>query len=275
MGTAGTSSRDKYKELSRRWRRINRRLFIVIGAICAAIIVASLVVAERWPEHGWMAGFFGGAAAAFFMTAWLNPPGWIENWQSGAFGEEATAKALRPLEREGWVVLHDLPAERGNVDHIVIGPPGVFLLDSKRLSGTVRIDGDGLATVDRADDDSLSYRHPGARHLLSLARETHSRVLASSRIRLWVAPVMVIWADFPQRVVDENRCVYVHGDELVSWLRGEGTRGLLRVGFKPSLRRLPRRGRASPAPFKRVKTDERSPCGARRPEHQLRRVRRH
>ena len=92
MGAAGTSSRDKYKELSRRWRRINRRLFIVIGAIGAVIIVASLVVAERWPEHGWMAGFFGGAAAAFFMTAWLNPPGWIENWQSGAFGEEATAK---------------------------------------------------------------------------------------------------------------------------------------------------------------------------------------
>ena len=224
MGAAGASSRDKYEELSRRWRRTNRRLFIVIGAICAAIIVASLVVAERWPEYGWLAGFFGGGAAAFFMAAWLSPPGWIENWQSGAFGEEATAKALLPLEREGWVVLHDLPAEHGNVDHVVIGPPGVFLLDSKRLSGTVRIDEDGLATVDRAGDSSLSYRHPGARHLLSLARETHSRVLARSRIRLWVAPVMVIWADFPQRVVDENQCVYVHGDELVSWLRGREQR---------------------------------------------------
>jgi hypothetical protein len=224
MGAAGASSRDKYKELSRRWRRINRRLFIALGAICAVIIVASLVVAERWSDHAWVAGFLGGGAAAFFMAAWLSPPGWIENWQSGAFGEEATAKALRPLEREGWVVLHDLPAERGNVDHIVIGPPGVFLLDSKRLSGTVRIDGDGLATVDRGDDDSLSYRHPGGKHLLSLARETHSRGLASTRIRLWVAPVMVIWADFPQRVVDENRCVYVHGDELVPWLRAREQR---------------------------------------------------
>lgn len=34
----------------------------------------------------------------------------------------------------------------------------------------------------------------------------------------WVTPVMVLWADFPQRVV-EGRCAFVHGDELVTWLR--------------------------------------------------------
>src|SRR3712207_7480273 len=37
-------------------------------------------------------------------------------------------------------------------------------------------------------------------HLLALARATHDRVLATSRIRTWVTPVMVLWADFPQRI---------------------------------------------------------------------------
>ena len=49
----------------------------------------------------------------------------------------ATAKALRGLEDEGWIVMHDLPAGRGNIDHILVGPGGVFLLDSKRLDGSV------------------------------------------------------------------------------------------------------------------------------------------
>lgn len=35
-----------------------------------------------------------------------------------------------------------------------------------------------------------------------------------------MTPVMVIWADFPQRVA-EDRCTYVHGDHLVSWLRSQ------------------------------------------------------
>lgn len=91
---------------------------------------------------------------------------------------------------------------------------------TRSASGTVTVGEDGSVTVDRGDDPSLRYRHPGGGHLLALARETHSRIRASSRIRLWVTPVMVVWADFPQRVVDENRCVYVHGDELVAWLRG-------------------------------------------------------
>ena len=64
----------------------------------------------------------------------------------------------------------------------------------------------------------LSYRHTGSAHLLSLARLTHDRILTTTRLKTWVTPVMVLWADFPQRV-HEERCAYVHGDELLTWLR--------------------------------------------------------
>lgn len=115
------------------------------------------------------------------------------------------------------MVLHDLVAGKGNVDHIAVGPGGVSLLDSKRLGGSVTVDDRGV-TVRRLDDPDLAYQHTGDRHLLSLARQTHDRVLAARRIRTWVTPVMVLWAEFPQRVA-EDRCFYIHGDELVSWLR--------------------------------------------------------
>jgi hypothetical protein len=114
--------------------------------------------------------------------------------------------------------MHDLPANRGNVDHAAVGPAGVFLLDSRRLGGTVTVGQEGV-TVRRLDDPELTYRHPGPEHLLNLG-ETHQRVLAASRIKLWVTPLMVIRADFPQRVA-EDRCIYVHGGDLVSWLRSQ------------------------------------------------------
>ena len=218
-GHAGASSQRRYNDLVRAWRRRNRGLFISLTLICGFALVASFIAAQRWPGSGWLFGLLGGAGLTFWVVARLTPPGWIENWQSGAWGEVATAKTLRQVEREGWVVLHDLRAGRGNVDHIVVGPGGVFLLDSKRWGGTVEVGPDGI-TVRRPDDPDLSYRHPGGGHLLSLARQTHERVLAGARIRIWVTPVMVLWSEFPQRVV-RDRCVYVHGAELVDWLRAQ------------------------------------------------------
>jgi hypothetical protein len=37
--------------------------------------------------------------------------------------------------------------------------------------------------------------------------------------RTWVQAVVVVWADFQQRVVEGDRIVFVHGDELAGWLR--------------------------------------------------------
>jgi hypothetical protein len=34
-----------------------------------------------------------------------------------------------------------------------------------------------------------------------------------------VQPVVVVWGDFRQRVVEDGGVAYVQGDELVEWLR--------------------------------------------------------
>jgi Nuclease-related domain len=45
----------------------------------------------------------------------------------------------RKLVRAGWTVLHDVavPGSRANGDHLLIGPPGVFLVDSKAWHGHI------------------------------------------------------------------------------------------------------------------------------------------
>jgi Nuclease-related domain len=57
-------------------------------------------------------------------------------------GERRTGRLLGPLERHGWAVLHDLavPGSRANLDHLVIGPGGVFVIDSKQYRGRLQLD---------------------------------------------------------------------------------------------------------------------------------------
>src|SRR6266567_2650935 len=68
-------------------------------------------------------------------------------WRRGARGERRSARALRKLARAGWTVLHDVavPGSRANGDHLLIGPPGVFLIDSKAWHGHITQAVDGSA----------------------------------------------------------------------------------------------------------------------------------
>ncbi len=56
------------------------------------------------------------------------------SWRIGADGEEEVGRRLRSLGA-GWRVLHSVPvgpADR-DIDHVVIGPPGVFTLNTKHV----------------------------------------------------------------------------------------------------------------------------------------------
>jgi hypothetical protein len=63
-------------------------------------------------------------------------------WERGAVGEATTAEALKQLTDRGWTTFHDVRwpgRQRANIDHIAVGPSGVFVIDSKNWSGVVHV----------------------------------------------------------------------------------------------------------------------------------------
>lgn len=61
----------------------------------------------------------------------------------GYFGERVVAEHLEPLKQEGWRVFHDVPADnhdnRFNLDHVAVGPGGVWAIETKtRRKGSAR-----------------------------------------------------------------------------------------------------------------------------------------
>ena len=71
------------------------------------------------------------------------------NLALGLFGERIVAEHLEPLKASGHRVFHDVPAEvpltrfakrPGNIDHVVVGPAGVFAIETKtRRQGRTRV----------------------------------------------------------------------------------------------------------------------------------------
>jgi hypothetical protein len=89
-----------------------------------------------WSRQGWEVGSPGASAGAMALRR-PGPRAW--QWTVGAEGERRTADDLRPLLRRGYCLLHDraLPHTKANVDLLVIGPTGVFNVDTKYLAGEV------------------------------------------------------------------------------------------------------------------------------------------
>jgi hypothetical protein len=59
----------------------------------------------------------------------------IQEYRLGLDGELATGEELNRLMRYGYHVFHDFPAtEKFNIDHVLVGPAGVFAVETKMRS---------------------------------------------------------------------------------------------------------------------------------------------
>ena len=72
-----------------------------------------------------------------FILAVTDEPQSTQAYEVGARGEELLAKRLDALADHGVLVLHDrrIPGTRANIDHIVVAPTGVFVIDAKKYKG--------------------------------------------------------------------------------------------------------------------------------------------
>ena len=144
-----------------------------VAAILAVTTVGGLLGSLLAPRLGLVLGGLAAMAAGWGLRFRPSPD--AVAWQRGAAGERRTARLLSPLERHGWAVLHDLavPGSRANIDHLVVGPGGVFVIDSKHYRGRLQLDPTGrlwhgryplaptLRTVDyEADQAALVLTDP-------------------------------------------------------------------------------------------------------------------
>jgi hypothetical protein len=223
---AGRGARAKYREASGRWRkRVFRRPGLILAVLAGATWLAWVLAGQsRWPLA---LGFLLGALLTGCIAILESPPAHIENWRTGAEGERRTARALAPLRRRGYVLLHDLSDRhtnehdrRGNIDHVVVCGGGVFLLDSKYLGGEVSIDADNVH-LQRRDDADDSYDLPGlGRTMRGRAIRLQEDIVAQTGVA-FVQPVVVFWNPFEAGVVTGETVVFVHGERLGSWLEGQ------------------------------------------------------
>lgn len=171
---AGAQARRRVESLN---DDITERL-LMVALIGPMIMLALLLPRVHWSElrFGWSGWMIAGATAlAVIWLAWRIAGLARERrkWQDGMRAEIAAAQQLDRLQAQDCLVLHDVPAGKSNLDHVVIGATTVFVVETKsrrkpgtgKASATVAYDGGALKFPDWAETKPLEQARAQARWL--------------------------------------------------------------------------------------------------------------
>ena len=135
----------------------------------------------------------------------------VERFFKGARGEEKVAAVLRSLP-DAYHVFNDFAAGRAHVDHVVVGPGGVFSVETKSWRGVVTVEDSRVLL-----DGQLPDRDPLAQTLREAALVR--TVLAARGWTGAVTPVLVFASN-----AFSARCAEVRGVTIINL-------GELKAGF--------------------------------------------
>ena len=113
--------------------------------------------ALHWPRLPGIYVILATGATAFCIVQFIRTKKRVKYLKKGRDGERDVAEILDELKRQGANVLHDIPGERGNIDHVVICSHGIFVVETKAWSKPANIwemgfDGERIHIATRAPD---------------------------------------------------------------------------------------------------------------------------
>lgn len=155
--------------------------------------------------------FYVGAASVGFvwLVAWFLEMDNSHFRRRGLWAEQWTTQTLKKKLGNGWRIFDDLPFARGNVDHVLIGPGGIYAVETKWRSKSNRTR--PLSQESMRRDTTQAWR--GAMSLVELLRE--------SRVDLPVRPVLVLWGpgilNHEDGARQFGRLVVLIGDKPDEW----------------------------------------------------------
>ena len=209
IGEAARYTADQSIRVFQRMLVTTMPMIAAIGVFDGALISIALL---QWGHTSWAylgSALLGAVGAVYLCKYQTRQIDHYERqrkkWRTGAIGECMVADVLSALSHEYWVI-NDVTTVSGNLDHVVVGPTGVFAIETKNWRGTVAADSDGELVL-----NGKAASTPHVKHFVRRTMGVREQVMAlTRRDELFIKAVMV----FPRARVDAKFGTTAHVDCL-------------------------------------------------------------
>jgi hypothetical protein len=208
------------RELRLAWQEAARShsRILVFGTGIAALVGLGLYLQ---PLPSWVRGYELGAwtaLTAVVMTWIVYIASGTHGRHLGKMGEECTADAVLGWRRRrrGWELINGLYFKgHGDVDHVLVGPGGVFAFESKWTSHPCAVDAHGITGV--VGREPVCQARIGAQKIEGLLR------YGKDRLDVSVHPVVALWGpgapSLPDGHADVDGVLVCEGRRQRRWLK--------------------------------------------------------
>lgn len=137
-------------------------------------------------------------------------------WEAGSIGEERLASTMTDLAIDGYTALHDrsVPGSRANIDHLLVGPAGVIVLDAKAWTGELETTATSVRQNGRDRTGVISTAHTYA----TAVAESLASSFTDPKVDVYPGVCFVGEAQLAEPITID-RVRLLNGDGLGDWVR--------------------------------------------------------
>ncbi len=236
FGEAGRNAAEQFH------LRTKRLLIAGFTGIAALALIGGYAIGAAFPIRGFPLTWVLLISVLMAVLIWLIGK-WASDkidtidrermaWRKGVIGEALVALTLQELS-DNFVVVNDVSKRFANIDHVVIGPTGVYVVDAKYWRGTVEANGQGDLML-----NGQALDKPAVKSLLGSVMDFQSKLKALTDTDHFVRGLMV----FPNAYVEANfgstREIHcLRSERLIDYLSNEKFRQKLSSGEVERIRR--------------------------------------
>lgn len=210
---AGETLRMKIVELD---EQINDRIYLLVSV--PSVLAATMIALNPL-------GLVAAALLVVLSVSWtfvIQKKLWSllnmrRNYQLGFDGERYVAEELSRLIAKGFEIYHDVPFDNFNVDHVLVGPQGVFAIECKAKRKPIGEDGRKKAEI---IFDGTNLHLPWGAEYRDIQQaynnaETLSKWLTSAvGSRVTVSPILTLPGWFIHRKASDTRVRVLNPNEI-------------------------------------------------------------
>ena len=138
----------------------------------------------------------------------------IQNAKLGRDGEREVGQVLEELRADGYAIFHDIVGNGFNIDHVVVTPNGIFVVEtktySKPLGGIVAFDGHSVALTGQKPNEKIVSQ------AISNAGWVRKELEKSTGKYFPVTPVLVFPGWFVEKPYHNNP-IWVTNPKWLQW----------------------------------------------------------
>jgi hypothetical protein len=216
----------------RRWWR--RAALILAGLTLLAALLALILSGPFWPSEGLAAlGLLSAIGLLYYEQRYRSKSTLRAQLRAGLRGQRRLVEILSPLDDSYYLVNNlKLPDRADDIDHLLVGPNGIFALETKNHRGRIywqddqwyqaKISRRGRPQPKREMRDPTRQLKRNIDHLRSCINHTDPDL--ARRTRLWIEGVVIfthpaVSIDIPPQVQETLPFPAFHARELPAFIQ--------------------------------------------------------